>query len=82
MQSSKKIEMQRDFEADVYQSLYNGNTVSHDGIFDPALRTVAPLTFCLVPPHPCVKVHFIQTVCGWEWVWGVESCWRPYSVGV
>jgi hypothetical protein len=61
--------------------------VSHVGIFDPALWTVAPLTFSLVhspppSPLPCVKVQYIQTVCGWEGVGGVESCWRPYSAGV
>ncbi len=37
-----------------------------------------PLTFSLVqlpPPLSCVKVQRIQTVCGWEGVGGVESCW-------
>ncbi len=24
----------------------------------------------------------IQTVCGWEGMGGVESCWRPYFAGV
>jgi hypothetical protein len=28
------------------------DAVSHVGIFDPALRTVAPLTFSLVQPPP------------------------------
>jgi hypothetical protein len=37
-----------DFAAGVYQSLQTGDTVSHVGIFDPALQTVAPLTFSLV----------------------------------
>jgi hypothetical protein len=30
-------------------------------------------------PLPKVKVQKIQKVCGWEWVEGVELCWRPYS---
>jgi hypothetical protein len=29
------------------------------------------------PPFPCVKVQYIQTVCGWEGVGGIDSCWRP-----
>ncbi len=51
-----------------------GDTVSHVGNFDPALRTVAPRTLSLVqlspPPStlPYVKVQYIQTVCGWEGV--------------
>ncbi len=52
-------------------------TVSHVGIFDAALWTVAPLTFSLLqlsppPPHPpslCQSiVYTVQTMCGW---WGV-----------
>jgi hypothetical protein len=53
--SSKKIDLQRDFAADVYHSLKTGDTVSHVVIFDPALLTIAPLTFSLVqlsPPLP------------------------------
>jgi hypothetical protein len=23
-----------------------------------------------------------STVCGWEGVGGIESCWRPYSAGI
>ncbi len=30
-------------------------------------------------PLPCVKVQDIQTVCDWEGVGVVKSCWRPYS---
>ncbi len=43
--------------------------VSHVGIFDPALWTVAPLPISLVQlsPLPCVKVKYVQTVCGCEW---------------
>ncbi len=37
MSSSKKGDLQRDFAADVHQSLQTGGTVSHVGIFDPAL---------------------------------------------
>jgi hypothetical protein len=37
MTSSKKIELERDFAAGVYQSLSTGDTVSHVGIFEPAL---------------------------------------------
>jgi hypothetical protein len=35
MSSSKKIYLQRDFAACVYQSLLTGDTVSRVGIFDP-----------------------------------------------
>jgi hypothetical protein len=34
---SKKIDLERDFAAGVYQSLQTGDTVSHVGIFDSAL---------------------------------------------
>ncbi len=30
------------------------------------------------PPPPKVKVQYIQTVCVWEGVGGVQLCWRPY----
>jgi hypothetical protein len=55
--------------------------------FWPLLWTVAPLTSLWftspIPfPLPKVKVQFIQTVCGWERVGGVELCWRPYFAGV
>ncbi len=33
------------------------------------------------PPSPYQSTE-IQTVCGWEGVGGVESCWRPYSARV
>ncbi len=63
-----------------------GNKVSLVGIFDPALWTIAPLTFSLVtyprfPSSLCLcTVQYIQTVCGWDGVGGVvESCWWPYS---
>ncbi len=38
--------------------------------FDPALWIFAPLTFSLVhlSPPRCVKVQYIQTLCGWEGV--------------
>ncbi len=59
------------------------------GIFDPALVTNPPLTFSHVHsppllPLPKVKVHYIQTACGWGGGGGgvVELCWRPYSAGV
>jgi hypothetical protein len=35
MSSSKKIDLQRDFAAGVYQSFQTGDTVGHVGIFDP-----------------------------------------------
>ncbi len=41
MLSCKKIDLLRDFAAAAYQSLETGDTFSHDGIFDPALGTVA-----------------------------------------
>ncbi len=41
-----------DLAAGVYQSLSTGDTVSHVGIFDPALWTVAPVTFSLVHLSP------------------------------
>ncbi len=34
------------------------------------------------PPLPCIKVQYIQTVCGLEGVGVVESCWRPYPAEV
>jgi hypothetical protein len=37
MSSSKKIDLQMDFAAGVYQSLETGDTVNRVGIFDPAL---------------------------------------------
>jgi hypothetical protein len=46
----------------VYQSLLTEDTASHDGIFDLALRIVAPLSFSLVqlsPPLTCEN----YTVC-------------------
>jgi hypothetical protein len=43
--------MQRDFAAGVYQSLKTGETVSHVGIFDPALWTVAPITIFPFQPQ-------------------------------
>ncbi len=50
------------------------------GILDPALWSVAPLTFSLVQlPSPllCVKA---QTDIKWlEGVGDAESCWRPYT---
>jgi hypothetical protein len=49
---------------------------SHVGIFDPALWTIAPLTFFLVhlphpPPLSKFKVQYIQTLCGLEG----GGCW-------
>jgi hypothetical protein len=59
---------------------------SHVGIFNPALETVALLAFSLIQLSPfslCKStVIIIQTVCGSKGVGRVESCWRPYSVGV
>ncbi len=40
MSSSKKTDLYRDFAAGVHQSLQTGDTISHVGIFDPALWTV------------------------------------------
>ncbi len=37
MLSSKKFTCQRDFAAGAHQSLWNGDTVSYVGNFDPAL---------------------------------------------
>jgi hypothetical protein len=37
MSSSKKIDLSGDFAAGVSQSFLTGDTVSHVGIFDPAL---------------------------------------------
>ncbi len=32
------------------------------------------------PPFTVSKYStYIQTVCDWDWLGGVESCWRPYS---
>jgi len=38
--------------AGVYQSLQTGDTLSYVDIFDPALWTVAPLTFSLAQLSP------------------------------
>jgi hypothetical protein len=53
---------------------------SHVGIFDPALLTVAPLTFSLVqlpPPLPCLNKYTVYTfiVCqgGGEWSSGPQT---------
>jgi hypothetical protein len=48
------------------KNLEIGDTVSHVAIFDPALWTVAPLTFSLVqlsptPPLPCVNRYTVNT---------------------
>jgi hypothetical protein len=65
----KKIYLKRDFGAGVYQSLKTGDIVSNVGIFDPALSTVAPLTFSLVTsppfPLPCVNKYtvYMYTAC-------------------
>ncbi len=48
MLSTKKINLYGDFAAGVYHGLQTGGTVSHAGIFDPALWTVAPVIFSLV----------------------------------
>jgi hypothetical protein len=61
MSSSKKINLQRDFAAGVYQIDWR---YSHScWFFDPALWTVSPLTFSLVsstpPPLPCVNKYTV-----------------------
>jgi hypothetical protein len=43
---------------------------SHGGIFDPALQTIAPLTFS--PPSQS-QTTLYHTACDWEWV-RVLSC--------
>jgi hypothetical protein len=55
-----------------------GDTVSHVGIFDPALWTFAPLTFLVhpLPPPPSLSQ------CSWVGVGGVGSFWSPYYAGV
>jgi hypothetical protein len=45
--------------------------------FRPSFVKCCPSTLLsglLPPPPPKVKVHYIQTVCGWEGVGGVLSC--------
>ncbi len=37
MSLTKKTDLKRDFAAGVYQNLETGSTVTHVGIFDPAL---------------------------------------------
>jgi hypothetical protein len=55
--------LKRDFAAGIYRSLYTGDTFIH--AFDPALRTVATLTFSLVqlspPPSSCSGLRQINT---------------------
>ncbi len=68
--SSKKVNVYRDFATDVYQSLLTGGTVSHVGIFDPALWTVVPpLTFSLVQLSPSAP-----SLCE------LEDCIQVYSL--
>ncbi len=56
MSSSVKIYLSGDIVAGVYQSLQTGDTVSHVGIFDPALRTVNLLSGSTPPPPPYFPV--------------------------
>jgi hypothetical protein len=71
-----------------YRVYRTGDTVSHVRIFDPALSTIAPLTFSLfrLPPSPlprCLKSKYTDSV--WLGRGGggdAELCWRPYSAGV
>ena len=60
MSSSKQIDLQRTLR----QSVKTGDTVSHFGIFDPALWTVAPLTFFLVHLSPLsgVNKYIVQCI--------------------
>jgi hypothetical protein len=57
------------------------------GIFDPALLTIAPLTFSLVhlqpptPPSLCQSTVYAVSVSLGGGGGGVKSCWRPYSAG-
>jgi hypothetical protein len=48
----------------------------------PFYCTVPSLWFNSSPSPHCVKVQYIQTLCGLGGGEGVESCWRPYSAGV
>ena len=86
MLSSKIVDLQWDFSAHVYQSLLTRDKVSHVGIFNPALWTVASITISLVQlsrtTHFHVSKYCKHRVCGWEGVGGVESCWKPYSAEV
>ncbi len=55
----------------INQSLLTGDTISHVGIFDPALWTVAPLTFSLVqlsspPSLTCVNKYTVYTYTVWK----------------
>jgi hypothetical protein len=60
MSSSVKIYLSGDIVAGVYQSLQTGDTVSHVGIFDPALRTVNLLSGSTLPlPFPCVNKYSV-----------------------
>ncbi len=63
----------------VFNSLFTGDTVSNVGIFDPALWTIATLTFSLVhTPHPSPPSQSqctVLTVCAWEVVGGGGGCW-------
>ncbi len=61
--------------AGVYQSLYTGDTASHVGIYDPALWTVATLTFSLVqlpPPLPSLLYKRIQCARGGYGFWASD----------
>ncbi len=74
----KKLNCKGTLRQGVYQNLYTGEAVSHIGIFDPAVWTVALLTFSLVqlPPLPCVNKYtvYTYTVCkGGEWGSGPQT---------
>ncbi len=73
MMSSKKN--WPDFAAGVYQSLQTGDTVSQVGIFDPALWTVAPVTFSLVQLSP------VLTFPVWLSIRRINTCRKvPFQV--
>ncbi len=65
MSSPKKIDLKRDFAAGVYQSSCTGDTVRHVCFFDPALWTVAPLTFSLVHLSPPFLVWISNQLTVW-----------------
>ncbi len=69
------------------KSLWTGDTASHIGIFDPALWTVAPLTFSHGStlssppfPFPCVNKYavYTYTACKWRGLgFWVSDRWTP-----
>jgi hypothetical protein len=85
---SSSIDMQRDFAAEFIDWRQPISCVQSVMLVFPAqlceLLESNLLSCSTLLPYPalCVKVQYLQTVCGWDGMVGVESYWRPSSAGV